>query len=346
MDHPTQNQDSTQQASNALAQRVAIRTSALSLLALTPFLVYRISLGEWDVVLFLASLMVLFAAVMESVRRGGSGQAAMHIVAATYSAALVIACHFRGFPAIFWLYPVVVANFFFLPRKSAVLINILAIVLTLPTTLAEGELGLRVLGTLSLVFGLGWVYSRQLEQHQTKLARAALEDGLTGVGNRLALEEELLRAGELFRRYGRAVSLVILDIDHFKSINDRIGHPGGDKTLQLVAQQLQRRLRASDHVFRYGGEEFVLLLPETSLDNALAAAEGLRTEMPLVPGTAESVRFSAGVAEHVAGEDVEAWLRRADEALYRAKRAGRDRIVEADHASTRAALAIDSQRRG
>ena len=162
----------------------------------------------------------------------------------------------------------------------------------------------------------------------------ATRDGLTGAYNRHQLAEAIDREIARAERHGGGVSLLMLDLDHFKRVNDRFGHPAGDRALRRVVAILERRLRGSDLIFRYGGEEFAVLLPATGPEAALTVARELvalmRSDDRLRPSSSdpEPVTVSIGVAAHpedAAGR--EALIACADQALYRAKQDGRDRAV-------------------
>jgi len=159
-------------------------------------------------------------------------------------------------------------------------------------------------------------------------------DGLTGLFNRRHFLELAESEWSRFDRYDRPLSLMMVDVDRFKSINDRFGHDVGDRVIQHVATLSREGKRASDIVSRIGGEEFVMLLPETSLDSAVLVAERLRrriADTPLLDASARvALTASIGVAEADGRTgDIAALMKRADEALYRAKNAGRDRVVAA-----------------
>lgn len=164
-----------------------------------------------------------------------------------------------------------------------------------------------------------------------ELNRVARRDTLTGVGNRYALDEaiaRLLDQGDRVRPVRFA--LVLLDIDHFKAYNDEHGHLAGDAALGHLGQVLQAATRSHDLAFRYGGEEFLLLLPEIDLTGALAVAERVRVAVETPPtDSIPRLTISAGVAlcDPADGRDPEPLLRRADAALYMAKRAGRNRVA-------------------
>lgn len=160
------------------------------------------------------------------------------------------------------------------------------------------------------------------------IEQAALTDSLTGIGNKRALDEALQRASAMADRHGAPWSLILCDLDHFKLINDNHGHVVGDHILARTAEKLEQALRNSDTVYRFGGEEFAILLPHTNEQEARDVADRIRCaiESIRVDGgeTPLTVTASCGVAMHLTDEQPEQWLARADEALYRAKAAGRN----------------------
>ncbi len=173
-------------------------------------------------------------------------------------------------------------------------------------------------------------------QLRDRLRRESLRDPLTGVHNRRFLDEALPRELALAQRRGRTLSVALIDADHFKNFNDRHGHEAGDQVLRALGELLRDRFRGTDLVCRYGGEEFVIVLPDAALDDALECAEDVRRAakaMTIVVSGRElpPVTLSIGVAsfpEH--GNSPARLLRAADMALYAAKSAGRDRVLAAD----------------
>ncbi len=165
--------------------------------------------------------------------------------------------------------------------------------------------------------------TRELEVANQRLAEASRTDALTSLPNRRGFLEmselELKRCA----RNAEACSVVMIDLDHFKEINDEHGHAAGDLLLQSAAERLRSMLRDADLVARWGGEEFILLLPDTRRDGAVAVAEKIRGAFE----HGEKVTASFGVAEHGPNMSREATIAAADEALYRAKREGRNRVV-------------------
>ncbi|MCR4539436.1 GGDEF domain-containing protein [Pseudomonas sp. 18.1.10] len=172
-------------------------------------------------------------------------------------------------------------------------------------------------------------YREHLEVQRQK----ALLDPLTGLPNRAAWSERLDHEVNAWHQRGNSLSLAMLDLDHFKRINDGYGHLAGDKVLKIIANVLRKRLRSTDFIARFGGEEFVLLMPNSSLADALAVGEVLRAAIEACPfhfkGEPVTVTVSMGVAQFLPGERSDLALKRADAALYRAKAAGRNRVQAA-----------------
>ncbi|MBD8624337.1 MULTISPECIES: GGDEF domain-containing protein [unclassified Pseudomonas] len=172
-------------------------------------------------------------------------------------------------------------------------------------------------------------YRDKLEQQRNK----ALLDPLTGLPNRAAWSERLVLEHVRSQQTGNGLLLAILDLDHFKSINDTFGHQAGDKVLKIIANVLRKGLRGDDFIARFGGEEFALLMPGSDLGGGSRLLERLRAAVEQCPfhfkGERVSVTMSAGVAVFKPGENASQVLKRADQALYRAKEAGRNQIEPA-----------------
>lgn len=156
----------------------------------------------------------------------------------------------------------------------------------------------------------------------------AVTDGLTGLYNHRFIFERLEEEIAKVARYGRPLSIIMLDIDNFKQVNDTFGHRAGDEVILSVAHAIMASLRKTDVAGRYGGEEFLVLLPETDLKAAHIVAEKIRNTVALLQFETKdlAVTISAGVAEAEKGESFEALINRADAKLYTAKRNGKNRV--------------------
>ncbi|MBK7971820.1 MAG: GGDEF domain-containing protein [Deltaproteobacteria bacterium] len=224
---------------------------------------------------------------------------------------------------------------------SAIVMCLLGVAIPNLAMLATGQPWLTVFSTNhylvmggALSMGIAILLERDARRAfslEVELETAATTDPLTGVFNRRRFldlaEAEVARA----RRYGHALSVIMFDLDHFKQINDRHGHHGGDQVLRVFPSRIDKHLRRNDTLGRLGGEEFAIVLPETDRGAAVAAAERVRAAIAAatipVGSTAVALTLSAGCAELAPDDpDFDALLRRADAALYRAKRAGRNRV--------------------
>jgi diguanylate cyclase (GGDEF)-like protein len=177
----------------------------------------------------------------------------------------------------------------------------------------------------------------EVEQLQAKLRDASVRDPLTGLFNRRYLDATLRRELHRSQRENRPLALMVVDADHFKRVNDHYGHAGGDEVLRQIARVLEDRHRSEDVVCRYGGEEFVVVLPGSDLAFAAGRADQLRQliaalEIPTDGGFAH-ITVSIGVAATLPGDDADRLFKRADAAVYQAKHEGRNRVVVASLAA-------------
>lgn len=229
-----------------------------------------------------------------------------------------------------WSFPVVFLAFFVLPVRAA---NTISIALmgagTLFSAIAQDDgTTLRYFLSMMLCLVVINIMLGVLASMHARLIEQSITDGLTGAFNRRHMDANLGEVIERYRRTSAPVTAMMIDIDHFKRINDRHGHEAGDKALTGLVAIVRARSRRLDMLFRQGGEEFLLLLPDTRLAEALIVAENLRKVIAretLVPD--ERVTVSIGVAELRADDSASTWMKRVDDALYHAKKGGRDRVV-------------------
>ena len=190
--------------------------------------------------------------------------------------------------------------------------------------------------SIMVAFVQGYIVVMRLVK---RLQHLSQHDSLTGLLNRRAIEQALAREAHRLQRFNEPYSVLLVDIDHFKRINDRLGHPAGDAVLCAIAQSLQGHAREVDRVARFGGEEFCVLLPHTDHDGAMQAAERLRLAIHQLDASWRNERLAVTISTGVASatdpqEPLEALLRRTDNALYRAKAEGRNRVVAAPRLRT------------
>jgi diguanylate cyclase (GGDEF)-like protein len=246
------------------------------------------------------------------------------------TAGMAISLKIQGFFGALWCYPTVLLFTFALSRRMANVCNILLLLII--SALVYHYIGLdytiRFSATLTLTIVLANIILSIVMDLHRRLIDQAIVDPLTGAFNRRHMERGLDDAIERRRRSSAPASLLLIDIDHFKRINDRLGHAKGDSVLKGIVSLVRKRSRKLDLLFRIGGEEFMLLLPDTREADAVAVAEQLRAsiaESRLLDGG--PVTVSIGVSELQPDESLDSWMKHADEALYLAKAAGRDRVV-------------------
>ena len=246
------------------------------------------------------------------------------------AATISIALRTLGVIGAFWCYPAVLFFHFVLSRRLA---NLCSVALLVDATLTVYRyLGMRVTVrfgvSLTLTIVIINIIQTIIRDLQSKLLAMAITDPLTGAFNRRQMQERLLDALQASRRGGGPTSVLLIDIDHFKRINDELGHEAGDVVLKGLVALLRQRSRRIDLLFRMGGEEFLLLLPTTAEGQAATLAEELRASIaaaPLLEG--RTVTVSIGVGELNPDDTVHSWVKRADDAMYAAKNAGRNRVV-------------------
>lgn len=236
----------------------------------------------------------------------------------------------QGVVGAFWCYPALISFYFMLSERHARLLNLVLLCAIIPVAFhtISTPLAIRVTATLFAVSIFSGFSIRVITEQQRRLGRMAVRDPLTGLYNRALLEPALETALEQSRRSSSPLSLIVMDLDRFKSINDNYGHDGGDRVLREVGNLLRTRLRQSDQVFRLGGEEFLIVLFQTEKSTAQMLAEEIRgtlSSLEILPG--RPVTASLGVSGWRQHEHWQELLKRADTRLYEAKSQGRNQVV-------------------
>jgi diguanylate cyclase (GGDEF)-like protein len=305
---------------------------ALSIPSILPFGVYRLLQGSWASALVDMVLVAGMATVILHVWRTGRYQIASIVVTVFYSAGMLITVYLRGVSLVYWVYPTMIAAYFVLRPAVAVAINsvgLLALVGILMMQLEVVNL-MTIVVTIGLVNLFAYIFAYRTGLQNKELHTAVELDFLTGVGNRRALDRKLAEYAEE-RRPQLESSLLLLDLDHFKQVNDQYGHAAGDKVLIRLAELMRRHTRSSDRIFRYGGEEFAVLASGAGLNAAAVLAEGLRAAVAaatLLEG--HPITISIGVTYMNKQRTPDDWLAQADKMLYAAKQGGRNAVHVAE----------------
>ena len=309
---------------NDLQLAIITLYSLCVLVFIGPFAVYRLVNG--DIVIGIADSLILFCFLALAALAWNPRWTRLiaNVLAAVAALGVVLVIMVLDLSPM-WVLSTLVGNFLMAERRVALAVNssmviIIALQPDLFQNTAEHATFVSVVGMTSL-FSL--IFASRVRTQRAKLHELAARDGLTGAFNRRSLDTDLTQLLETGSR--QTHSLAMIDLDDFKKLNDELGHERGDHMLKLLCKVAMDGTRGADRFYRYGGEEFVLLLPETPLAGAKVALKNLSRQFKQdQPADAHAVTFSTGLAEYTPGESQDAWLSRADTALRQAKRDGKD----------------------
>lgn len=316
---------------------LAIVTAAglMALASLSPFAVYRLIQGD-TLMGALDSVMVLIAAFVLYLAWGlGRPRLAGQLLAAAYAIGTVFVVLYLPVSGLYWFYCVILLNFFIIPPLPSTLLTLSCLSFICgygiwrPGEVFADTQQLILFTTTSLLCSLfAFMFAWRTAQQRRKLQQLASLDPLTGINNRRMLMGEMEIAVANYQRHGIACGLLLMDIDHFKQINDTHGHAEGDRVLVELARLIWNISRRTDRLFRLGGEEFVLLLPNITLSGLEGAGNNIvRTVEAQLRCHGRPVTISIGGALLEPGDESESWMQRADVRLYQAKNGGRNRSV-------------------
>lgn len=305
---------------------------------LTPYGIYRllsgnIIVGIADLVMVLVSVCcVAYAWRTEDTKGPGL------IMAMAFCVGAILVCINLGIDGVFWVYPFLVFIFFLVSPLKALLMLLLSLAVLLgyalfnPGQIFATTFQLVSFAVTCLVTSLfAYVFAYRTQTQRDALKVLATTDSLTGAANRRTLDEALTAAIIQHRKSGTEYGLMLLDLDYFKNINDNYGHKAGDNVLMELVPVLKKMVRQRDTVFRFGGEEFVVLLADIKQADLHKLADkirlGVNEHLSLPDG--KKLTTSIGIAVLQTDESWESWLHRADLALYQAKSLGRNQVVAA-----------------
>ena len=295
-------------------------------LGITPFAVMRFMKGEWlagvvDVVIILG--VVTLGTLVYRTRQVRFVSIAASVLCI---GGVLSTVYLNGPQQVLWAYPALMAIFYLVKPREGIFFSLALIAALIPKLLPEeNSFQTTILITIVVMSSFAYAFSVVTNRQRGLLIGLATKDPLTGAGNRRALENKMAEVVAGHSRNRTLSSLIILDLDHFKAVNDAHGHATGDQILRSITEIVNLRIRVTDSLYRIGGEEFVVVLEGQDMAGASHLAEQLRTLVEaneLVPD--QAVTISLGVAEIRYKETSGDWLHRADEALYQAKRAGRN----------------------
>lgn len=309
---------------------ILLMISAFAVIAISPFIYLRFIVDDYVMAALDAVIVILMSLFFLFTYKTRKADLAKLIFAILIICAIILIIALRGQSHTYWIYPTVIAMYYMLPEKSAIAICIAAIsvILFILYPSINNIDFFTILMTLTLTSFFSYIIFSNYNKTNAKLALLATVDPLTLCGNRRALDSVLLDTLSAQRREKSSISLILLDLDHFKKINDTYSHATGDKVLVDLVQLMSRHTRALDSIFRYGGEEFILVPLKVDWVAAELMAEKLRKLVEEHEFTDNiKITISIGVAQYKTEEAAESWIARADHALYKAKNAGRNQVV-------------------
>ena len=308
--------------------------AALIALIVLPFSIYRFTQGQIGVGIVDAVIVIAVSAVgIVAWLPGQTARAGILMATVTTTSCLVVSLLFARH-GLLWSYAVLTTNFLLTSRRMAMIANVtvFAILGSHPEVFTNHIERVVFLSSGLLVTLCAYIFSLQSTRQRQALEHLAIHDPLTQALNRRAFDIDLATTLQTHQLSQAPCTLAIVDLDHFKSVNDTFGHEVGDELLVETVRTLRSHQRKQDRLYRFGGEEFILLIADTDSDGIQRALDGLREKIfqTLRRPDGKPVSVSIGAATLAPGERGAFWLTRADAALYRAKNGGRNRVMMAD----------------
>ncbi len=304
--------------------------AAIAALGVAPFAIYRFAIGQnLAGTVDLLILLCIVAGALHAWRTGRT-EGAAQFAAATYTTGCIAMAHVSGLSGLLWVYSVLLANFLLVGRGMAVSLSAIAIAAVTMSDVALTGTPEKLMFVISasVVSLFAYVFAWRSDEQRKQLESIAAHDPLTGAYNRRGMDIELESAMASSLRTGSPLGLLVFDIDHFKRVNDSFGHEVGDEVLVQLAQLTRMSTRRGDRFFRFGGEEFGLLIPAAGADSLHFIAEKLRATIEdQLQCNGTPITVSIGATWFYPGETSADLMSRADAAMYRAKREGRNRVV-------------------
>ncbi|MBT8144497.1 MAG: GGDEF domain-containing protein, partial [Gammaproteobacteria bacterium] len=290
---------------------IPLMLSAAGAIGVLPFAIIRLLNGEWLIGIFDSAVVLSFVALGVSVLRTHRVRLASVALSALCVLGVIATVYLRGPMQVFWAYPATLAVFYLLLPREAVAASAFLILALVPALLntVPAFVVTSVLITLLVNTSFAYAFAVLTNDQRDQLLNLATLDPLTGAGNRRALDDKLGQVIAAHRRAKLTASILMLDLDHFKQVNDEHGHDVGDQILIGVTELIDRRIRVTDKLYRIGGEEFVILTEGDRLEVAARLAEELRALIASSELVVECrVTASLGVAELAPGESPKDWL--------------------------------------
>ena len=301
--------------------------SAAGALGVFPFMVMRYMRGEWTAAIVDTVIVLGLTGLGTYVYKTRHVRFASIAIACVCIFGVISTVYLIGPHQVYWVYPALMAVFYLVRPRVAIVLASITVVALVPELIGniDNHSTITVLITIVVMSAFAFAFALITNLQRVQLMQLATKDPLTGAGNRRGLDSKLNDIVNSYKRNAALASMLLLDLDHFKKVNDVHGHAVGDQILKRITEIINLRIRVTDSLYRVGGEEFVVVLEGQNLERATHLSEQLRTLVEaneLAPD--QSVTISVGVAALREDETPNDWMHRADEALYRAKHSGRN----------------------
>ena len=323
---------------NRTIEEIIIISSAITMaVSIIPFAIYRYLNGQYIAALFEILSVAIMCVIGVYVWKTRNTRVMSIATSVFMLVGLVVFNYILSTSILFWIYPIIMSVYFLNSLKVSVLLVTPAAIALLPILIQE-KTPIEVISivvTLIICQLFGFILSSKIRQQYAMMESLVNQDGLTGALNRRAFDERVHFIHSFSIRHKNKQesisSIILFDIDNFKAINDKHGHLEGDQILINLTKLFKTSIRGSDQLYRYGGEEFVVIVNGADTFKATALAEKLRKILEGSQISNETrVTASFGVAELQTFESPTRWINRADEAMYRAKRAGKNKVCIAN----------------
>lgn len=312
-------------------EKTSLGIAFVSLCLVTPFGVYSLFQSRYLLSLFAFTTTIICIHYIWSCRRGQFNRRVIELgIVPLVIVGMVLIFYQVGVIAAYWCFPAVLSLYFLLSERHAWIANIIFIAIVTPVAwdVLVDPVAIRFAAVLLGTSLYAAVAIRVINNQQNLLNEQVITDSMTGLYNRSLLKVSLEHAVDQNHHAGLENSLIMLDLDNFKSINDDFGHNVGDAVLKSVSDYMKEYFRSSDMIFRIGGEEFLVLLHNTDEADSLAIAEKIRLgieQLPLITG--RPVTVSVGVSSLKSGMNWKTWMKQCDKKLYLAKSSGRNQVA-------------------
>lgn len=325
-------QDSMQDRNKFSDDTVIQSLCIFAFLGIFSYFILRLIQNDWLQAAVDALLCIAVMGLFFYVRKTGKVELPGAVLAPVLIFGVVVTVYLQGATMVFWAYPATVCAYFLIRPAVGLVLAAVSTVVMIPAIVEMSSLMIvTIIITLLTTNLFAFFFAfRTHSQHQL-LQELATLDPLTNIGNRRAFSKTFDLLSSRQGRQPFPMSMLLMDLDKFKSVNDTFGHTQGDETLKQFTHLIADRLRKTDHLFRFGGEEFLVVAEQVELEPARQLAEDLRQLIHSSElGQKMGVTISVGVAQFVPEESCDNWIQRADMALFSAKRAGRNRVCVAD----------------